>query len=404
MQVTTTASNSSFPSWEDPSSETLPPAGPDGTAAPDQALSFSDEKPSNDWLDRLGCSEVDAQGLRAGAGRADYDQVDDAFGSALGDSIVGFIQRADSQKSRAVSEGGDNSLDRANVRMGKPAEVGQFKLPNVDPDMPFGPSDDPVVNKNLADLDEKLNPRSVLDDDQLVAANGPAIGWMKGRNSAQSNTVTGTSGRDSGLGLKMTKELGAYGVIEGKVTFDAEGNDVSKSPFFSRQVHWPGGRSGVTLGRGYDMGDRSEGNVIGDLTDAGLNEDKAKAFAKGAGLRGDEARQFVKDNKATLGTIPRESQYKLFNAIYPEYSQAAESNYNRATSKLDQATPWNDLHPAVKDVAVDFVYQQGSLYKSQVQTIIKNDINALQEYIKNDPRTNKYEPGRNRVPYLEKRR
>jgi len=152
------------------------------------------------------------------------------------------------------------------------------------------------------------------------------------------------------------------------------------------------------------MGGRSESDVIGDLTATGLNEDKAKAFAKGAGLRGDEARQFVKDNKATLGTISRESQYKLFNAIYPEYSQAAESNYNRATSKLDQATPWNNLHPAVRDVAVDFVYQQGSLYKSQVQAIIKNDINALQDYIKNDPRTNKYEPGRNRVPYLEKHR
>ena len=39
---------------------------------PGQALgSASDEKPLNDWLDRLGRSEVDAQGLRAGAGKAD---------------------------------------------------------------------------------------------------------------------------------------------------------------------------------------------------------------------------------------------------------------------------------------------------------------------------------------------
>ena len=90
MQVTTTTSNSSFPSWEDPSNETLPPASPDGTVAPGQVLgSASDKKPSNDWLDRLGRSEVDAQGLWAGAGKADYDQVDDAFGNVLAGAFVG---------------------------------------------------------------------------------------------------------------------------------------------------------------------------------------------------------------------------------------------------------------------------------------------------------------------------
>ena len=83
MQVTTAAPNSSFPGWEDPSSESMMgnkaqatgQTGADateGTSAPGQALdNASDEKPSNDWLDRLGRSEVDAQGLRAGAGKAD---------------------------------------------------------------------------------------------------------------------------------------------------------------------------------------------------------------------------------------------------------------------------------------------------------------------------------------------
>ncbi len=66
MQVTTTASNSSFPSWEDPSSETLPSASPDGTslgtAGPDSAGSSAaltqptegGKTPSQGWVERLG--------------------------------------------------------------------------------------------------------------------------------------------------------------------------------------------------------------------------------------------------------------------------------------------------------------------------------------------------------------
>lgn len=48
----------------------------------------------------------------------------------------------------------------------------------------------------------------------------------------------------------------------GQITFAAEGNNITSSPFFSRVVHWPGNSSsGVTLGRGYDMGSRSESEI-----------------------------------------------------------------------------------------------------------------------------------------------
>ena len=63
---------------------------------------------------------------------------------------------------------------------------------------------------------------------------------------------------------------GPLQVGEGQVTFDAEGNDDPKSIYYSRVVHWPGNDlSGVTLGRGYDMGDRSCAEVQADLAGLG---------------------------------------------------------------------------------------------------------------------------------------
>ena len=46
------------------------------------------------------------------------------------------------------------------------------------------------------------------------------------------------------------------------MTFDAEGNDDSNSIYFSRVIHWPGGISGVTIGRGYDFGHRGSADLI----------------------------------------------------------------------------------------------------------------------------------------------
>lgn len=201
----------------------------------------------------------------------------------------------------------------------------------------------------------------------------------------------------------MEREAGAHGVVAGKVTYAAEGSDQAKSHFFSRHVHWPGGASGVTIGRGYDMGGRTEAQVTRDLKEAGLSDEQAKAFAKGAGLKGKDAQKFVKDNRDKLGTIAPEVQYRLFNAQYPGYAQKAQDQYTKATRDVKDAVPWNDLKPAVKDVAVDFVYQQGSLYKAQAKAIAENDPATLETYIKKDDRANQYEEGRQRVPYLAQR-
>src|SRR5690606_15881110 len=54
----------------------------------------------------------------------------------------------------------------------------------------------------------------------------------------------------------------------GGLTFDAEGTEGGK--YHSRVLHVPGPSSGLTIGRGYDMGSKSAGEITTDLVAAGV--------------------------------------------------------------------------------------------------------------------------------------
>ncbi len=97
---------------------------------------------------------------------------------------------------------------------------------------------------------------------------------------------------------------GPLQVREGQFTFDNEGADYITAtdpfrphpyPWFSRILHWPNSAaSGVTLGRGYDMGNRSSGEIFATLRQAGIEEYKAILASKAAFLKGRDAVSFVK--------------------------------------------------------------------------------------------------------------
>ena len=193
----------------------------------------------------------------------------------------------------------------------------------------------------------------------------------------------------------------AFTIQQGQVTFDAEGNENPKSQYYSRHLHCPGGASGVTIGRGYDMGGRSSGNVKLDLISAGMSSDLAGRYSAGAGLTGSDAKKFVHDNRDKLDVISPDVQKTLFvNIVYPKYLDAAENYYRNAIKNNIKATSFNNLDAKVKDIAVDLTYQQGSIYNTQMQAIIQNNRESLAALIKTDPRTNQYENGRGRAKYL----
>jgi hypothetical protein len=88
--------------------------------------------------------------------------------------------------------------------------------------------------------------------------------------------------------------LDCLDVNRGQFTFDAEGNDVPTSKYFSRVPHVPTATSGITLGRGYDLKERKKKDVEEHLKDVGIDEKTAKKIAKGVKLKGRNATDFLK--------------------------------------------------------------------------------------------------------------
>lgn len=191
-------------------------------------------------------------------------------------------------------------------------------------------------------------------------------------------------------------------VSEGQLTFSAEGNDDPGSLYFSRHIHWPGGESGVTLGRGYDMRKREEADVKKDLIAAGIAASLAAEFAKGAEKTGAEAKIFVAENQTKLGVIDTEIQKKLFENIYPGYVKTARRIYDKRTHDEPDRVAWDKLSQAIKDVLVDFAYQGFSGWPEAMEEGMNNDSEELIDYIKSSPRTKPYETGRGRAKYLKK--
>ena len=188
----------------------------------------------------------------------------------------------------------------------------------------------------------------------------------------------------------------------GQITYDAEGNDDSNSQYFSRVIHWPGNsESGVTIGRGYDLGNRSEEEIINHLTESGVASEQAEKIAKAAGKKGNDARKFVTNYKDSIKEITLENQVNLFNLIYPKYVERTVSNYNHYTSDYPERTDWNLLDKTVKEILVDFVYQGFTKGPKPMVAGMKNSKIELIDYIKNSPVMMGYEEGRHRVRYLE---
>jgi hypothetical protein len=207
------------------------------------------------------------------------------------------------------------------------------------------------------------------------------------------------------IGSLISKNNADTGTPTGKVTYEAEGNDVSSSPYFSRVIHWPGNDlSGVTLGRGYDMGFRSESEIYTHMSTAGISHEKSTKISQAHGLRGQAAQQFVTTNKTAIGEITNEQQVKLFNAIYPEYIEKAINNYNHWTNTEQSRSEWGVLHLAIKDILVDFVYQGFTKGPNPMKAGMTNNIDTLINYIESTPTINQYENGRHRANYLRSNR
>jgi hypothetical protein len=166
-------------------------------------------------------------------------------------------------------------------------------------------------------------------------------------------------------------------VPRGQLTFDAEGNDIEGSHFFSRVPHWPPvGASGVTIGRGYDVGHQP--NVRDDLEGVGISEPLLSWLSGGKGLTKNMARDYLNSASAGIRSTPitRKQQHDLFVFVY----EFMEKDVRRICEKRDVieaygATDWDALHPKIKNMLVDLRYRGD--YTPNIRSL-------LQEYVANN--------------------
>jgi hypothetical protein len=129
----------------------------------------------------------------------------------------------------------------------------------------------------------------------------------------------------------------------------------------TEHLHWPGGSSGVTLGAGYDMKERSASQIANDLKSIGVASDSAEKASAGAGLKHAEADDFADDNHDLL-SLTQEQQVKLLKQIVPHYEAIVKRNIR---VKLSQ----NEF-----DALVSFSYNPGGHVTSITHAINNNKV------------------------------
>ncbi len=195
-------------------------------------------------------------------------------------------------------------------------------------------------------------------------------------------------------------------VPSGQLTFDVEGNDQDDSIHFSRVAHWPQGPSGVTIGRGYDLGQRP--NPETDLREAGVSEPLYSWLIGAKGLQGQAAKLYLNSASEEIKStkITRRQQYKLFVSVYDFMSSEVE-RISEAPANVEEygVLNWEGIDSKIQDIAVDLIFRGDYTVSSRKlvqQHIVDNDLPALREVISDRSKWPKVPSDRflNRAKYL----
>lgn len=169
----------------------------------------------------------------------------------------------------------------------------------------------------------------------------------------------------------------------------------------------PTASSGVTLGIGYDLGSRSSASVKLDLTKAGMSTIQAEKIAKGAGLKGATATEWVKLNEKDVGTWDKNITLALFATLLPKYTAEAknlatslvpspasnavnarsrEIRYNKALyTYVMKEEQWTGLHPAMVELLSDLKFQGGYYAYDRInfinERLIKHHGNHTNQFV-----------------------
>ncbi len=143
---------------------------------------------------------------------------------------------------------------------------------------------------------------------------------------------------------------------KGVLTWNAEGNE--GGDYHSRILHVPSANSGLTIGRGYDLGGKTAGIIESELLRAGLAQPLAQKLALASRKRGKVAERFVIDNDLLDLEIAPSVQLALFKIAYA----FQESEVFRLSKKGDTvaqygAVDWPALPGKLLELVVDLKFR-----------------------------------------------
>ena len=124
----------------------------------------------------------------------------------------------------------------------------------------------------------------------------------------------------------------------------------------SNHLYWPTGASGVTLGAGYDMKDRSAAAIKADMLQIGLSAAQAATASQGAGLKNNAALAFANAHKKDI-SLTSDQESALLALILPHYEKIVQGNITI------------DLLQTQFDALVSFAYNPGGKFSSVAKLI-----------------------------------
>ena len=161
-----------------------------------------------------------------------------------------------------------------------------------------------VSTAALARANGIANPDLILVGQQISFTGTP------GGQAAGAGTVAGTASSVAGGTAGGAPSTG--GLSERGLNFIYE-HEAQRG--VSNHLHFPGGSSGVTLGPGYDMKNRSAADITRDLTAVGVSPADAAKAARGAGLTGSAAREFSAANRGLIDLNPAQERQLLSQTV-----------------------------------------------------------------------------------------
>ncbi|MFB4339032.1 peptidoglycan-binding protein [Pantoea sp. CS_6] len=137
----------------------------------------------------------------------------------------------------------------------------------------------------------------------------------------------------------------------------------------SNHLHWPGGKSGVTLGAGYDMLERTQSEIKEKLISIGIDANSAAKAAEGAAKSHKAASDFAVQNKDLIN-LTKQQEIELLRLTVPHYETLIK---NRITIPLTQYE---------FDALVSFAYNSGGVLNKVTNDINKGNVGDAMTTIK----------------------